>query len=223
MARRLAVLQELTEAGMEIVAALRVETQARAEAQSQALAQGEAPPPGVGDLALTFSRVARAVRQTLALEARLVRDHHQDSAGEAARPAPAPSSEPVRPPPSPARQKRAYEISRVVDEAIEAEVADVDESEDLFNAMSEHLDEAADRLDFMDRPVGAIIADICRALDLSPDWSLWADRDWAMAEALDQAPGSPYAGDIAAPGFAGASRPPDVGAAPERPRPGASP
>ncbi len=194
LARRLAVLRDLTEAGMEIVATLRVEAQVQAQAQTQALSRGEAEPGGraCGDLALTFSRVARAVRQTLALEARLVRDH-QDDARAAPRPAearpPARSSAVLQP----ERLGRHYEISRVIDHTIESGIADVGESERLFDAMTERLEDLADRPDFMDRPVGAVIAEICHALGLKPDWSLWADEAWAQEEAQTKPPGSPYA------------------------------
>jgi hypothetical protein len=48
--------------------------------------------------------------------------------------------------------------------------------------------------DFQDHPLGATVALICRGLGLKPDWSQWAGEDWALAEARDRAPGSPYAG-----------------------------
>jgi hypothetical protein len=37
--------------------------------------------------------------------------------------------------------------------------------------------------DYMQRPIGAVIATICEDLEAAVDWSLWADEDWAIEEA----------------------------------------
>ena len=37
------------------------------------------------------------------------------------------------------------------------------------------------------------VAAFCKALGLTPDWSLWKDSFWALEEAEDGAEGSPYA------------------------------
>src|SRR5579872_3557516 len=66
-AERFAMLRELAETGMEMARALRLEARAVVEAEPV----GGEPPRSVADLVLAFSRVARAVRQTLALETRL--------------------------------------------------------------------------------------------------------------------------------------------------------
>jgi hypothetical protein len=63
--RRFRALQELTEIGMEL--ARDVQRQAREQAKEQA---GD----GAADFGLVFSRIARAVRQTVALEAKLDQD-----------------------------------------------------------------------------------------------------------------------------------------------------
>jgi hypothetical protein len=193
MARRLVVLQDLTEAGMEIVAALRVE--------AQALSRGEAEPGAPGargssDLALTFSRVARAVRQTLALEARFVREHltgelRSRTAGPKASPQARMEAE---------RESNLDTIRSVVVEAIEAEGFEPEETERLFNDARERLQDNEDEL--ADRPVGAIIAEICGALGFQPDWDLWAEESWALKEAHFEASGSPYAADFEPPDLA---------------------
>ena len=66
------MLRELADIGMEMARALQGEVRARAEAVEDA-ESGE-PPQSVAELGLAFSRVSRAVRQTLALEARLEDD-----------------------------------------------------------------------------------------------------------------------------------------------------
>ncbi len=43
------------------------------------------------------------------------------------------------------------------------------------------------------RPIGAVIALICKDLGATPDWERWAGEDWALEEARTRAPGSPYA------------------------------
>jgi hypothetical protein len=72
--RRLRIVQELAEIGMDLARALR----------TRALA-AKADPAAAVDLGLSFSRVARAVRQTVALEARLDQDRQAAAAERAER------------------------------------------------------------------------------------------------------------------------------------------
>jgi hypothetical protein len=67
-AERFAILGELVDIGMEIARAVQGEIRARAEVVEDEAAES---PKIVADLGLAFSRVSRAVRQTVALEARL--------------------------------------------------------------------------------------------------------------------------------------------------------
>ena len=64
MERHGRVLARLTELGLALAE--------RARAQALAAMDGEAPP--VAELGLTFHRISRSVRQSIALEAKLVRD-----------------------------------------------------------------------------------------------------------------------------------------------------
>ena len=52
--------------------------------------------------------------------------------------------------------------------------------------------------DYDSRPIGAVIARICQDLELTPDWSLWRDEDWAIVEAATGVKGSPFAAGGAA-------------------------
>src|SRR4051794_30180318 len=69
-ARQLAMLQELAEIGLQIARAVRDEALARAEPVDEDAAP-RLSPFGSGDLGLIYSRISRAVRQTLALESRI--------------------------------------------------------------------------------------------------------------------------------------------------------
>ena len=45
----------------------------------------------------------------------------------------------------------------------------------------------------MSRPIGEIVALICKDLGLEPDWGRLAQEAWAQAEIADGDPGSPFA------------------------------
>lgn len=169
-ALRLAMLHELAEIGMRL--ARGVERRA------------EAPDAAKGDLGLVFSRIARAVRQTLALEARLegevearVREEQAIREDQLARAARAPID------------RRCKLVRRAVGQAIEADANESD-FEQLFEDLDEQLADREDEDDFLDRPVSELVARICKDLGVAVDWSLWEDEDWAIEEvaARTQAP-----------------------------------
>ncbi len=185
-ARHQRMLQELAEIGMELA---RVVLSA---AREQAAAGDEAGlKTDVGDPALVFSRISRAVRQTLALEAKVVEDrlhrermadaYYDQRKAEAARRA----------------VRRKDEVKGLVEEAIEADFEGSD-AERLLADLHERLDDPADDADFGHRPLGVLIARICRDLGVTPDWSLWEDEDWAIEEAAARPRGSPFAAAPAA-------------------------
>jgi len=51
--------------------------------------------------------------------------------------------------------------------------------------------ESCDRWDAWS--IGETIAAFCKELGVKPDWDLWKDKPWAVDEARNQTPGSPYA------------------------------
>jgi hypothetical protein len=133
------------------------------------------------------------VRQTLALEEKFDRP----------RPAPAPSAwderaawlAQLRDDPDIARLGVAVhrdDVRAHVEQVIAAE-ADGPEAERLLADLEERLDDAEAGEDFADRPLGELVAGICRDLGVTPDWNLWRNEDWAMDEARANTPGSPYA------------------------------
>jgi hypothetical protein len=185
--RTRALLERLAEAGMEMVEAL------------VAQAKGTGPKVVDGDVALAFSRVSRAVRMAALLQRELAPDREDPEA--AAHDAEA--------------RGRAAQRDRAV--RIVRRVARDHCGREPF-AVSVIAREAAERLADDDiyglaasRPVGELVALICRDLGLQPDWDTLAEEAWAQAEIEGGAAESPFLDDDA-----GADDEPEVpaGAAP---------
>src|SRR3569833_311014 len=170
---QLAMLRQVAEVGLQMT--LEIGRQARGE-----VPEGQAP-TGLGDLALAYSRASRALRLTVMLQSKLVHDRAEIGrrakldAGFAA------SREPA-PPLDPATQHK-YRVERIVERVAREAVGDDAE------ALDKLMTEAGDRLDdedlygqVLDRPVGELVALICRDLDLDPDWARLAQEPWARAE-----------------------------------------
>ena len=158
--RRLRILQELAEIGMDLARAVR----------TRALA-ADADLSAAVDLGLSFSRIARAVRQTVALEARLEQDRQAAAAERAERQA------------RDAREqadKHKARIRGLVERAIDAE-ASGEAAEDLLGDLDERLEDADDLAGFADRPVAEIVQHICRELDVTPPPALWDEAEWGLA------------------------------------------
>jgi hypothetical protein len=187
-ARQLAMLQELAEIGMQMARAVRDEALVRTELDEEAPASPSRF--GGGDLGLVYSRIARAVRQTLALETRLAdgietaRFEQQRTHVAAVRSA---------------FTERQHEVRDHVAEAIEAEAAERGTPERDVERLLDDLDERLDDGDYddalADGPIGDLVARICADLGVTPDWSLWEDQAWAI-EYERSLP--PFGGDIGA-------------------------
>jgi hypothetical protein len=198
-AQRAATLQELAEIGMDLARALRREVMAAAEAPSpEAATEPRAGAPGMAEVGLAFSRISRAVRLTLALEARLEAD------GKAVAQAPRPASgsaqeillERFRRVWRQADEEHADKVRDAVERLIEVEVeagAETERAERLRARLDERLEAEAGDEDFAGLPIGEAVARICRDLGLTPDWGLWDDEDWgleAAAASRERAPDS---------------------------------
>ena len=158
--RRFRALQELTEIGMELAR----------DVQRQSREQGG---EGAADLGLMFSRIARAVRQTVALEAKFDQDRQARRDKAEAERAVEVRLRGIR---------RKTKVMEIVERVIETE----SDAEWLLDDLGERLEDADDR-DFADRPIGELVAGICRDLGVTPDWALWEDEAWAI-EALNAPP-----------------------------------
>jgi hypothetical protein len=164
--RHLRTLEDLAEIGMDLARTVQRQAHEQAAADLDAAALG-----------LVFSRIARAVRQTVALEARLAEDRQAETAAQLASRTQARAT------------RRRREVRAVVEQAIEADAAETD-LEDLLLDLEERLVDYDDA-DFADRPIGELVARICRDLGVAPDWSLWEDEDWAVEEAVRRGAASP--------------------------------
>jgi hypothetical protein len=149
-AQRLALLRELAEIGMGL---------------ARGLGQRAQDEPGGADLGLAYAQIARAVRQTLALEARF----EDEAKSEHLRQASARG----------AAAKR--EARRLVQRAI-----DTDPGDRNPYVLGAHLNERLrdeDDADFADRPLVEIVARICADLGVAFDPELWDDLPDPAAEA----------------------------------------
>jgi len=242
-ARRIAVAHRLVEMGMELAEAVqrRALAQLAAEAEGQDAEDGEgancaAPRGRRTDPVAAVERVARTVRLSLALAARLdegepVRRARMRSNEAADRDAEAEARRRAREAEAAAERfdasLREATVLEVLEAALKASGLDGGEVrervEEIEDRMAEALSEREWEYDYLRRPVGAVIAQLCEDYGLEPDWSLWADEDWAIGEAQTNAEGSPYAEGGAAwvpEGY----EPPDEGAEePDPPVGGSSP
>jgi hypothetical protein len=176
--QQLRQLQELAEIGMQIARTL--------PAQAAALAPSD-DPAVAGQVALTFSRVARAVRQTLALEARLRRDL-KDGLGalRAERKAQADAAR------AEALAQRRRGLRRAGRQAI-ADHQPVFEQGGLNDRLDERIEDLCDGEALMDRPFSAVLCEIFDALGVIADWTIWRYEPWALEEVRDRPPGSDFA------------------------------
>ena len=189
MGRDVRRLDHLADVGMEMALELRRRLYAQADGDATALEAS------VGELTLSFTRAARAVRQSVALKDRIDEARQARLDGEqAAREAAEAEEEKARPATGFERKLQVHELiaDAIEDAAVDEGYADR-EAERLFEALHERLEDPADEADFEDRPIGELIARICRDLDFTPDWSAWELDDWALDEAEQRTPGSPYA------------------------------
>lgn len=190
--RQLALLAELAAIGMDLARSLRDEVVSRASAQADAGEPGggesgldgppaEARPRALPDYALMYSRLSRAIRLTVALEDRLAEGLTRVRAEQVAA-----REQAVRR----RMDERRGAVSRVVEHTAEAELDDEDAVDALMFDVNERLYDDEDLFELDTRPIGAVAAQLCAELGLSPDWSLWARERWAREEAGME--GSPF-------------------------------
>ncbi len=172
--RRSLMLWDLAEIGMNL--AREIEQRAMDEA---------APRSEVADLALAFSRVARAVRMTVALEARLAEPPREPRAPRA--PKSAVNDNAAWAPPTPEFIERTRATVRkaivrdIVEQTIAAEAPERGEGYDaerLLADLDERLEDEDDYVDFALLSLVELVERICRDLGVRFDPSLLEDDDW---------------------------------------------
>jgi hypothetical protein len=170
--QQLQTLTRLAEIGLELAA----ETARRAQAEVLAADARAA------DFGLVYARIARAVRMTLALQSRVMKDllaldEAETQAGAAAAEARAGAQRDRA-------QARKDRVDNIVRRVIEAQHDDDETVERLTSDVWERLSDDDVYGDLSDWPIGEIVVRICEDLGLSPDWSAWAKEAWAADATL---------------------------------------
>ena len=194
--RQARMLRELAAITMSIARAEEQIVLARAAQAMNAAEAGRPAPtqPRGGESSAPIARISRAVRLTLAMEGRL---YDELEAGPAVL---------ARKPELSAQEQRRMDagiggcilsatIVPIVEQAIEAAQdprSDGSDTERRLDHLYERLADEDEIVSFGTLPIGASVARLCKALGLTPDWSLWENEDWAIEEAEAEAPGTPY-------------------------------
>jgi hypothetical protein len=165
------MLRELADIGMEMARALQAEVRARAETVEVEPVEPAESPRSVAELGLAFSRVSRAVRQTLALEARLEDERlDRERAAKAAEDAQSQSNSGM----SEAAARVKARLMQLIHPDRERDHRwDDDWDEDLSDEPDDERGEGF----VSDRPAADVVAGVCGDLGLEPDLRLWADGD----------------------------------------------
>jgi len=181
--RQLGKLDQLADMGL----ALAGEIQRRATTA--------APDADITHAAIDFARTSRAVRMTLALQSKLVRDFKTPIKAGATK-GDNDDDQDVRwdvvwenEPPT--RDQQRAEARRVVRGVGEDSGLDAETVERLDAEAGERLERDDIYANILARPLSEIVADLCRDLGLHPDWSRLAQQDWAKEEIEDGKAGWP--------------------------------
>src|SRR6185312_12890081 len=184
---RMRMLETATERGIDLLDEVRDRARAGSEED---------------DLGLTYSRISKAIRQSVMLHARFEDDFNktaEQKAAEAAAEAAAEQAAEARRAAAPkARQKYLVRkaVTRALDLAIEDAEAESTEPLDFshnYVELRERLEDYDEYSDFGRLPVGAVVENICRVMGLEFDPALWEHEPWAVAEMAEKPEGSPYA------------------------------
>ncbi len=182
MEQQLDYMARLTEMALDVADAARRRVVAKVEAEAEA-------PQAERDPVMAFNRAARAVRLTVALRAKLIRD--LIALGEAA---PAAKARVVEVPNPEAERLngRRERIARIVRRVIEDDQGDEDEIERLSSACWERLTDDDIYGDILARPIGEMVGRVCEDLEIPVNWVRLAREAWAVEEAASGVVGSPF-------------------------------
>jgi hypothetical protein len=187
--RHLRMLQEIAETGMEMIRIIKERAEidlqtaktltARADLDD-GCAHGPNYPAPMNDASAMFVRLSRAVRLTLALEAKTAERLRDLVAGVVAE-----------------REKRCKEavqraatagearhedakdkVQLLVMKAISAEAVDDQEDIELCEALDERLDEDEAYEKIEELPLRQVVEQLCADIGIEPDWSRWTGDDW---------------------------------------------
>ncbi|HEY2051612.1 MAG TPA: hypothetical protein VGH03_19910 [Caulobacteraceae bacterium] len=201
--RRLQLLEELTDIGMNLARALERQVLAAAnpakpaapDAAEASTGRATTPNSPAPDPSVAFARISRAIRLTLALEART------DEALRALRAGVASECEVRR---DQARRRamadavernkdRRETVERLVIEAAEREIEDDEALCGVFEALEERLDDDAVYFHLDRLPLRETVEQLCADLELTPDWSRWEGEGWTPQPPFSRPKGSIWA------------------------------
>jgi hypothetical protein len=180
----LCMLQELAEIGMDMARVCG--RRALAQEQMDEVAPGCVPSLRAAELSLAFDRIARAIRLTLALKAKiddgvLVAELE---AREKRRIREAERRDEVQ-----AHKQAAFKATRDVIKQSDRPECERERLLDNADSLFIHGDVPAE---FFEHGVNSgLMADICKVLGVEPDWSVWSNEGWALTEMIARVPG-PY-------------------------------
>jgi hypothetical protein len=183
MERHQRVLRRLTDLAMQL--AEKAQEKALARITAEPADPEAAPAPGQSDPLLGFARIARTVRQTVMLEAKLEKERKKQVEFEERAQYTCDLAEVTL-----RESETKRQVARAVEQAIRAETPDW-QTDGPLSELRERLDDPMAWHDLAgeSRTTGEIIARFCRELGLDPDWTVWEDEEWAVVEA--GRPGSP--------------------------------
>ena len=147
-----------------------------------------------GDFGQAFDRISRSIRQNIILATRIEEGRLTRLTALASERAQARVRDAERAVVAAKAQARARRerVEQLIIEPIERLEDDPRRRGRLHGRISDAL-RLEPRYHKPDQSVGALLAQLCKDFGLTPDWSAWADQDWAVEEARTNAPGSPYA------------------------------
>ena len=171
------MLKKLAEMAMRLAEA----SEAEAMAEIAARKADPAKPEPVRDPMLGFSRMARVVRQTVALEAKLEKERKAESQRNAWADYYSCYTQAMF-----ASNEQKRRVRKVVKKEIERSTHWDSEREILTEHLHERLDDENEWRDLTDnRSVGEIIAALCEELGLDPNWNALRPEIQAIEEATE--------------------------------------
>jgi hypothetical protein len=188
--RHVQMLRELAEIAMTMARA--VGRQGAAAPEAAAEPADESTP--IVNPGLVLTRIARCVRQTVALEAKLTADYRAWVGKSAAERAAALAERTERAAAAEARrrERKKTQVERAAKTVIEGATRP-DDYHSRLRDVKEWLWDSDDDADFADRPIGEIIARICADLHIPFEAEKWETQRWAREERRAGPPGSPFA------------------------------
>jgi hypothetical protein len=186
--RQLDRLDQLIGAGMDLV---------------QGLAAQAAGGPKVveGDVALAYSRLSRAVRMAMLLQSRLVAEPEAETPPQDDDDPASMSVYWIKPGEILTEQRlaRSERVEQIVESIARGETGDDEAAEHIRREAAERLERDDIYGDVLTRPVSELVFEICRDLNLAPDWPRLARQPWARREMDGGKAGAPLKAHLSPP------------------------